>query len=185
MLDMFTEHLKQEWSVENLLFYVAVTEYEDRCARDTWASPQEQNQRALEIYFEFVIENADSQVSQALISPLRSKVCSCTNHVAFCRPEINCFANVFLPLHMAARSVKHGVRCFTYYVPAPGAEKASTRDYPKFVIEMVLARCDHASLVFPELYVTHACSSKNAFANSLYNAYVGVPRKQDQRAQES
>lgn len=63
MLEVFLEHIKREFSVENYLFYCVTKEFERLCERNKFKTTEERNSRAAEIYCKFVNADSDLQVS--------------------------------------------------------------------------------------------------------------------------
>lgn len=68
---MFMEHLKREFSVENILFYQAVQRFRKACTGDEITGPYlhgtARNRLAAEIYARFVDENGELQVNLSAI----------------------------------------------------------------------------------------------------------------------
>lgn len=63
LLQEFTEHLKREFSVENLLFCQTADEFMKDCDCNKFESLTERNTRALAIYLEFIHDDAPSEVN--------------------------------------------------------------------------------------------------------------------------
>lgn len=60
--DHFAEHLKSEFSAENLVFYEQTLSFEERCNAGTW-STDVRNRRAMSIYTDFIASGGDFQVN--------------------------------------------------------------------------------------------------------------------------
>lgn len=62
MREKFVRHLQREFSVENLLFYDAATEFLEQCESGHLSAMQERNSAALKIFFEFIRRESRNQV---------------------------------------------------------------------------------------------------------------------------
>jgi len=60
-LELFTEHLVKEFSVENILFYCAVQKFSEKCAQQSWESSQSKNYSAGIIYADFIADDSYSE----------------------------------------------------------------------------------------------------------------------------
>ena len=61
-LEDFTEHLKREFSTENILYYLEATRFAQQCEDDVFESMEELNYRAAEIYADYVADESPLQV---------------------------------------------------------------------------------------------------------------------------
>lgn len=60
--DHFAEHLKSEFSAENLVFYEQTSSFQEKCNAGTWSSDV-RNRRAMSIYTDFIVNGGDFQVN--------------------------------------------------------------------------------------------------------------------------
>ena len=66
------EHLKREWSVENILFYDVVAKFCKQCDEAAFEGGLARASTALDIYAGYIAESAPSRVRQARLCELTS-----------------------------------------------------------------------------------------------------------------